>query len=136
MTYVKPSPMIKYVSLLLMLLMTCCGLEAQTATNILLRVRMQWSTNGVDWLENQVDFDSWDDLPVGGTNDNAFFVSNLTNDWGFSGPYEAVTMDNIWGPSLDSITNHSLYSTIYIIPSRDVCPNIIYRPCLSLTNYP
>lgn len=128
--------MIKYVGLILTVLMVCCDLEAQTATNLILRVRMQWSTNGVDWEENQVEFPSWDDFQVAGPIPSTFFVSPLTNDWGFSGPYEAVTMDNIWGSSLELMTNHLPYSTLYIVPSRDTFTNIIYRPFLSLTNYP
>ena len=122
--------------LVFLLVLACLPLNAVIVgrTNMVLSVRMQWSTNGSDWNEDGADFVDWDEFELT-VSSNKFYTSQITNDWGSFDPYEPMTLDNLWGNSPDAMTNHLLYSTFYVVPNRNQYPNIIYRPLLSLTNY-
>ncbi len=103
-------------------------------TNIVLTVRVQWSTNGLDWNEDQADFEDWDEFQVSGASQR-FYTSQITNLWGSADPYEPMTLDNLWGDTVENMTNHLNYSTFYVVPNQNAASNILYRPMLSLTNY-
>lgn len=120
----------------LLLALFCCGCHA-SETNILVYVRMQWSTNGTNWNEDW-QTNGIDDVDVFPVNDgtNHFFRSQITNYFGELGDWEVVGVDNWCGPTVKSITNHLSTSTFYVSPNLSVNSNIIYRPILSITNYP
>lgn len=125
----------KCASLLMVFLVSLCAVAATSETNIMMYVRMQWSTNGMDWNEDEADFYDGDEFPVSGMDTNCFFGSVLTNFWGSQGDYEPISLDNKWGRKPDVLTNHLPYSTFYVVPSSNSMPGILYRPFLSITNY-
>lgn len=111
-------------------------MAVEHTNNMVLTVRMQWSTNGTDWNEDQANFVDWDEFSVKGLSTNCFFYSQVTNWWGSYDIYEPVSLQHYWGSTLDAITNELTYSTFYVVPNRNTYPDIVYRPFLSITNYP
>lgn len=105
-------------------------------SNILLSVRIQWSTNHTDWNEAFSGSESAGYFVDRAGVPSSVFYSVLTNNNGIIAGFQKLDVDTRWGVSADCMTNHLLPVELLIKPTttNNGFENIIYRPILSITN--
>lgn len=122
--------------ILTVVLFAAHALHATTInSNILVSVRMQWSTNHTDWNECQPGSESSAMFVDQQGVSSSVFYSVLTNNNGIISGWQRLDVDTIWGASLNTATNHLLPVEFLVKPTTDAFTNISYRPILSITNF-